>query len=78
MMPVSAGASKYSLQVADVLLSIGIMHSMTTGKPLRIMNEILSSLEAILLLMLVPLHHCMPLRKQTLTLDTSDVSAALC
>ncbi len=32
MMPVSAGASKYSLQVADVLPSIGIMHSMATGE----------------------------------------------
>ena len=31
MMPASSGASKYNLQVADSLPSIGIMHSMTTG-----------------------------------------------
>ena len=34
MMPVSVGASRYSLQVADILPSIGIMHSMTTGDSL--------------------------------------------
>jgi hypothetical protein len=32
MMPASSGASKYHLQVADSLPSIGIMHSMTTGQ----------------------------------------------
>lgn len=32
MMPAGAGAGKYSLQVADILPSIGIIHSMTTGE----------------------------------------------
>ena len=38
MLPVSAGASKYSLQVADSLPSIGIMQGMTTGGSLAALN----------------------------------------
>ena len=33
IMPASSGTSKYSLQVADILPSIGIIHDMVTGKP---------------------------------------------
>ncbi len=54
MMPVSAGASKYSLQVADVLPSIGIMHSMTTGKASPILTDPFS-FWAILLSILGPI-----------------------
>ena len=32
IMPASSGTSKYSLQVADILPSIGIIHDMVTGK----------------------------------------------
>lgn len=39
MLPVSAGASKYSLQVADSLPSIGIMHRMTTGGSLAVLKS---------------------------------------
>ena len=43
MVPVSTGASKYSLQVADTLPSIGIMHSMTTGDYLTFPSVLMSS-----------------------------------
>ena len=33
IMPASSGTSKYNLQVADILPSIGIIHDMVTGKP---------------------------------------------
>lgn len=33
IMPTSSGTSKYNLQVADILPSIGIIHDMVTGKP---------------------------------------------
>ena len=32
IMPASSGTSKYNLQVADILPSIGIIHDMVTGK----------------------------------------------